>query len=127
MEYVRFAGWSDNPNKYIEGSKGLLLPSHWEGFPNVLIEAMTLAVPVIAYDCRTGPRDILQNGAAGLLVPSGDEDQFVRSMLELESDQDYYSRYQQLAYQRSKDFEVGKIVDEYLRNFQETIKLKQNV
>ncbi len=123
-KFVQFVGWSDHPIDYLKSAKGFLLPSHWEGFPNVLIEAMTLAVPVIAYDCHTGPRDILQDGRAGLLVPSGDEEQFVRSMLKLESDQNYHSRYRQLAYQRSKDFKVSNIVNEYIKNFQDVTRAK---
>lgn len=122
-EFVLFKGWADYPVNYINDAIGLLLPSHWEGFPNVLIEAMTQAVPVIAYDCRTGPRDILQDGTAGLLVPYGDEEQFVRSMLNLESDQDLFAKCKITAKQRSKDFEISVIVEEYIKQFQEARKV----
>lgn len=60
-EDIRFLGYRDNPYQYIARSKMFLLSSITEGFPNVLIEAMACGVPVIASDCKTGPREILSN------------------------------------------------------------------
>jgi len=69
---VHFVGFQSNPHPYIMGAKALVLSSRYEGFGMVLGEAMALRVPVISTDCPTGPRDLLDDGRAGLLVPVGD-------------------------------------------------------
>lgn len=56
---IYFLGVRENPFKYIARADLFLLPSSWEGFPLVLCEAMICGVPVLATDCRTGPREIL--------------------------------------------------------------------
>jgi len=69
---VHFVGFQSNPHPFIKGAKALVLSSRYEGFGMVLGEAMALRVPVISTDCPTGPRDLLDDGRAGLLVPVGD-------------------------------------------------------
>ncbi len=56
---VYFLGFQDNPFKYLSKAEVFILSSLWEGFGNVLIEAMSCGVPVISSDCKSGPREIL--------------------------------------------------------------------
>ena len=56
---VHFLGWQKNPFKFLARSKVFALPSLWEGFGIVILEAMALQVPVVAFDCNFGPREIL--------------------------------------------------------------------
>lgn len=56
---VFFPGFVQNPAAMIAMAKIFVLPSIWEGFPNALLEAMALGVPVIAADCKSGPRELL--------------------------------------------------------------------
>jgi glycosyltransferase involved in cell wall biosynthesis len=70
---VHFLGFQDNPIKFYQESKVTALPSFSEGFPNVLIESITLGTPVVAFDCETGPAEIIKDGINGFLVPLGDE------------------------------------------------------
>lgn len=65
---VSFLGFKDNPYKYMTQSNVFVLPSLWEGFGHVIVEAMACGVPVIASDCPSGPAEIISNGLNGLLV-----------------------------------------------------------
>ena len=56
---ILFLGFQKNPFKYIKRSSLFALPSLWEGLPNIVMEALHCGVPVIASDCRAGPREVL--------------------------------------------------------------------
>jgi glycosyltransferase involved in cell wall biosynthesis len=65
---VDFEGFQKDMIPYYLHAKAILLTSEYEGFPNVLIESITLGTPVIAFDCPSGPREIIQDGVNGYLV-----------------------------------------------------------
>ena len=67
-----FAGYQYNPYKFLARSTLFVLSSKWEGFPNVILEAMVCAVPVISTDIDFGPREMIDNGKTGFLVPNDD-------------------------------------------------------
>ena len=69
---VRFCGFQPNPWKYMRSASVFVLSSAWEGFGNVVAEALSLGVPVVSTDCPYGPREILQDGRLGRLVPVGE-------------------------------------------------------
>ncbi|SDI49103.1 glycosyltransferase [Propionivibrio dicarboxylicus] len=69
---VIVAGFQPNPYPWIAAADLLVLCSDHEGMPNVLVEALLLGVPVVSTDCPSGPREVLQNGKCGRLVPCND-------------------------------------------------------
>ena len=56
---VSFPGFEPNPSAWISRARVYVLPSVWEGFPNSLLEALAVGTPVVASDCRSGPRELL--------------------------------------------------------------------
>lgn len=69
---IRLPGFTDNVLKYFARADAFVLSSHVEGMPNVLVEAMMCGCTPVATDCQTGPRELLQDGRYGYLVPVGD-------------------------------------------------------
>ena len=71
-EQVSFPGFKQNPYAYMARAATFVLASDYEGLPGVLIQAMACGCPVVSTDCPTGPREILEDGRYGPLVPVGD-------------------------------------------------------
>lgn len=73
-------GYVNNPYMYMARSTVFALSSAWEGLPFVLVEAMSLGIPVVSTDCPSGPREILNNGRYGWLTPVGDSEALALSI-----------------------------------------------
>ncbi len=73
-------GHQDNPLPWIKASDLLVLPSDYEGFGNVLVEAMACGTQVISTDCPNGPAEVLDHGRYGQLVPTGDAGALAHAM-----------------------------------------------
>ncbi len=65
-------GFVHNPFAYISRSRVFVLSSAWEGFANVLVEALAAGTAVVSTDCPSGPSEVLDHGRFGALVPTGD-------------------------------------------------------
>lgn len=77
---MSFPGFNPNPYPYMAQADVFALSSRWEGSPNVLTEALALGTPVVSTDCESGPREILQYGRYGPLVPVGDVEGLARAI-----------------------------------------------
>jgi glycosyltransferase involved in cell wall biosynthesis len=82
-ESVSMPGFVDNPYAYMYRASGFILSSRWEGLPTVLIEAMACGCPVISTDCPSGPKEILESGKYGILIPIGDSIALSKAMLKV--------------------------------------------
>ncbi len=116
-DHVMLPGFKENPYKYLKNSSVFVLSSIYEGFPNVLIEAMVCSVPVIATRCPSGPEEIITDGVNGLLVPIKDEKALAEAMIDLLKDKNKSERLAKEGRKRVEDFDVKKIVKEYEKVF----------
>lgn len=85
-DHVHFLGHTKEPFPILAGAEFLVHTSVREGFPNVLVEALSLGVPVLATDCKSGPSEIVQQGVNGFLVPVHDVAAIAERMHELATD-----------------------------------------
>lgn len=71
---VDFEGFQKNMIPYYLKARAIILTSLYEGFPNVLVESITLGKPIVAFDCQSGPREVIEEGVNGFLVPYKDKE-----------------------------------------------------
>jgi glycosyltransferase involved in cell wall biosynthesis len=76
-------GYIKNPYPYMARASVFALSSAWEGFGNVLAEALVLGTPVVSTNCKSGPSEILDYGKYGYLTPVGDSDGLADSILKV--------------------------------------------
>lgn len=84
---VAFLGFVNNPYAYIAKAAVFVLSSAWEGFGNVIVEALSLGTPVVSTDCPNGPAEILNRGQYGELVSVGDSQAMAEAILRVLSGQ----------------------------------------
>jgi glycosyltransferase involved in cell wall biosynthesis len=116
---VVFAGHQRNPYKFIRASDIFVHTCLFEGFANVIIEAMASRVPVIAVDCPYGPRDIIEHGENGLLVKADDESSLAGAIVRLLGDEGLRSALAGRGTERSRDFSSDRMVKSYEDFFRE--------
>jgi glycosyltransferase involved in cell wall biosynthesis len=108
---VSFPGFADNPYAYMAKASAYVLSSAWEGFANVLVEALACQTQVISTDCPSGPSEILENGRFGRLVPVGDYQALASAMMEALQD----PIPKELLITRASEFTVEKTMQAYLQ------------
>lgn len=113
-ERIQLVGFKKNPYPYIKNAEMFVLSSDYEGFPNVLLEALALGKAVVATDCPSGPCDILgADEEFGLLVPPGNAQQIAKAINRLHSDIAMRKHYEDKAKERIADYSLGKVVGMY--------------
>ena len=110
-ERVFLPGFKHDTTLWYQQAQLFVLSSNHEGFGNVLVEALEQGVPVVSTDCPSGPREILENGRYGRLVPVCDAEALAQAILdELNNHPDL-----EVLKRRAADFRVDRIAREYLR------------
>ncbi len=131
---VLFLGYQKNPFKFVARSSVFAFPSLFEAQGLVLIEAMAVGCPIVAFDCPVGPREMLAPGtggsvcgdnieeaAYGLLVPTGNVEIFAAAILRLLDDSQLRDRYSRLGVERARQFDPQDMADGYYRVLADSI------
>jgi glycosyltransferase involved in cell wall biosynthesis len=110
---AHFPGNSPRLPEELAKASLFVMTSRREGFPMVLLEAMSVGLPVVAYDCPTGPRDIVTDGVDGYVVPDGDSEQLAATMAELMDDEDARARFGAAALEKAAAFDMSVIASRW--------------
>jgi GalNAc-alpha-(1->4)-GalNAc-alpha-(1->3)-diNAcBac-PP-undecaprenol alpha-1,4-N-acetyl-D-galactosaminyltransferase len=106
---ISLPGWEADAVAVLERSDLFVLSSRYEGFPNALCEAMACGLPVVAFDCPSGPAEIVRDGIDGLLVPAENERALSEAMERLISDPQARQRMGAKAAEVSDRFSLERI------------------
>ncbi|MGC6430075.1 MAG: glycosyltransferase [Jejuia sp.] len=89
-ENVKLLGFIDNPFEYLANAKFLILCSKFEGFPNAILESLGIGTPVVAFNCKSGPSEMVVNEYNGILVEDQNFEALKTAMNTMVSNQKLY-------------------------------------
>ena len=112
---VELAGFHENPYAFMKNSGIYVLSSKFEGLGNAVVEALALECSIVSTDCPTGPREILDYGNFGKMVPVGDVDAMANALLSvLEKPPKVNSK---LLNKHLSQFQISNVVEKYMELF----------
>jgi len=110
---VNFLGYRDNPFKYLAKSDIFVLPSLYEGLPNVILESQACGVPVIATRCVGGIQELICDGKNGMLADPADELSLYTAMHKMAGDKQLRNRFKEEATKGIAAFDLPVKLKEY--------------
>ena len=111
----------DDVGQVYKNSSIFVLSSRFEGFGLVLVEAMAYGLPVVSFDCPSGPDEIITDGYDGLLAPSGDVKALAKKLMLLMADEGLRKRLSQNARQSARRYEMDSIAGRWVDLFDKLI------
>lgn len=112
-ERVKFVDFTSNPWAWMAKAALFVLPSRWEGFPSVLVEALACGAPALATACDFGPAEVLEHGVSGWIVPPGNADAFSGAMDHLIGHPETLARLAANGPARAAMFDIERMVEAY--------------
>lgn len=119
---ITFCGPTTEIKQKMLESSFLVLPSRSEGFGMVLIEAMACGLPCVSYDCPCGPRDIVQNGKNGFLIPPQDTDALAAGIEKLIQDHSLLQKMSENAIKSVSPYQISHVASKWASLFNQLIK-----
>ena len=111
-------GPSSNIRQEYLDSSIYAMSSRYEGLPMVLLEAQAAGLPIVSFQCKCGPKDVVEDGATGYLVPEGDTDALASRLKELMNDEPLRRRMGAAAYAASDRYDLEIIMKKWTDLFQ---------
>ena len=112
---LEFLGFQNNPYYYMCHASVFALTSDYEGFPNVVIEALACGLPVVSTDCKTGPREIIENGVDGWVVNRGDSEALAAGLENVIRKESDWSELSDNAKEKALRYKTDIIAKQYIR------------
>ncbi len=119
---VELKGYNKDFGTVLSGASVFAMTSLSEGFPMVLVEAMSCGLPLVSFDCPRGPAEIIVNERNGLLVPDGDIDAFTQALLRAIEDDEARARWGANARSDAGRYQVGAVASQWESLFDELTK-----
>jgi glycosyltransferase involved in cell wall biosynthesis len=116
---AQMMGFTSNLHEEMSRASLYVMSSRKEGFPMVLLEAMAVGLPVVSFDCPTGPRDIIREGVDGHVVPEGDVDALAAAMGGLMGDPERRKAYGRAAVEGARRYDIAAITRRWEELFEE--------
>lgn len=114
---VHLLGYRDNVADYMSHADVFVSSSIFEGFGLTIVEAMACGCPVVATDCKYGPREILEDGRNGILIPVGNPVELARAIILLLDNPDMVQKFAQDSRKHVCDFASDEFIREYEKLF----------
>lgn len=124
QDCVKLNGSTKDIGKEYAESSMLVMSSHYEGFPMVMIEAMACGLPAVCFDFKCGPRDIIQPEENGMIVPDGDIDGLAEAMIRLMKDEELRKRMGENAKKVVETYSEEKVMSKWIKLYEETVAYK---
>ncbi len=124
-EVVHLKGACSKIQEIMLGYSIFAQTSRFEGFPLVLVEALSCGLPVVSYTCPCGPKDIIRDGVDGFLVPPGDEALLAERICHLIEDKNLRRKMGAAALERAKVFSLETVIPMWTSLFEELVKEKK--
>lgn len=122
---ARLMGFTPRLNEELAQASLYVMSSRREGFPMVLLEAMGIGLPVVSFDCPTGPRDIVREGVDGHVVPDGDGAALAAAMSGLMADEARRKAYGAASVEGAARYDIAKIAGRWEALFDEIAAAKR--
>jgi glycosyltransferase involved in cell wall biosynthesis len=116
---VFLPGFQANPWAWFARARLFVLSSRWEGFGNVVAEAMACGAPTLVTDCDFGPREQVEHGVSGWVTPTGDVAALTRDIDRLLANPGLAARLGAAARARARTFDIQTIAAAYTDFFRE--------
>ncbi len=112
-ENVKLMGFTNSLPQEFGAASIYVLSSRFEGFPMVLLEAMMTGLPPVAFDCPTGPRDLITEGKDGIVVPHRDVDAMADAIIELIEDEPKRKAFGTAAYEKAQQYTTARLAQQW--------------